>query len=319
MIAAYYTEQGLATEVLQVGQQPTVLPQSGEVQIKIQYSGINPGETKKRGDTFALGMPYPIVIPQSDGMGEVSAIGQDVDKNWLGKKVMCIGAQSYRPFGTAAEFCSVPTELIFELPQNVDPKQAAQLGIPGITGHRSIMCHGDVSKKRILVQAGNGAVGQCAIAIAKHKGAYVIASVRKAADKTIAQQAGADQVLLTSELNQIEPKSLDHIVEIDFGSNLTSNIELLKNGGSMACYAKGKELEKFPFWNLVFENISLHFLGSDDFTLPQKRDAISDILAALQSNWKGLAIGKIYPLEEIANAHLHVEQRKAGRALIKLH
>ena len=69
---------------------------------------------------------------------------------------------------------------------------------------------------------------------------------------------------------------------------------------------------------MVFSNITIYFLGSDDFTITQKREAAKDLAEALGDGWKGLEIGEIYPIEQIAEAHLHVENRKKGRALVNL-
>jgi NADPH2:quinone reductase len=45
-------------------------------------------------------MPYPRVIPHSDGAGTVDEVGNGVDAQWIGKRVWCFGAQSYRPSWT---------------------------------------------------------------------------------------------------------------------------------------------------------------------------------------------------------------------------
>ena len=94
--------------MLVVGEMPEPHPSAGEVRIRIAASGINPGDTKKRQDSFGVGMPYPRVIPHSDGAGQVDQVGEGVPSDWVGRPVSCYGAQSYRPFGTAAEFTVVP-------------------------------------------------------------------------------------------------------------------------------------------------------------------------------------------------------------------
>ena len=120
MRAAYYTEQGSASKVLKIGEVPEILPKKNEIQIEIHYSGVNPGEVKKRSDAFGTGMPYDKIIPHSDGAGVVSKVGEGVDIAWLGKRVLCFGAQSYRQFGTAAEYCCVPVENAIEISENTD-------------------------------------------------------------------------------------------------------------------------------------------------------------------------------------------------------
>ena len=94
MRAAWYEKQGPAQEVLVVGEMPDPRPAAGEVRIRITASGINPGDIKKRQDSFGLGMAYPRVIPHSDGAGRVDQVGEGVSADWVGREVWCYGAQS---------------------------------------------------------------------------------------------------------------------------------------------------------------------------------------------------------------------------------
>ena len=196
MRAAWYEKQGPAREVLVVGDMPDPRPGAGEVRIRIAASGINPGDIKKRQDSFGFGMPYPRVIPHSDGAGRVDQVGDGVSPEWVGRSVWCYGAQSYRPFGTAAEFTVVPLDHVALLPENVSPDQGACLGIPGITAHRAVHVGGDVAGRTVLVQGAGGAVGMCAAALARHAGARVIGTVRSSAEEPAARTAGAHEVVL---------------------------------------------------------------------------------------------------------------------------
>jgi hypothetical protein len=71
MRAAWYEKQGPAREVLTVGEMPDPIPGPGEVRIRIAASGINPGDIKKRQDSFGIGMASPRVIPH-DGQPATS-------------------------------------------------------------------------------------------------------------------------------------------------------------------------------------------------------------------------------------------------------
>jgi NADPH2:quinone reductase len=84
MRAAWYEKQGPAREVLVVSEMPDPIPGAGEVRIRIAVSGINPGDIKKRQDSFGLGMSYPRVIPHSDGAGHVDQVGEGVSSEWVG-------------------------------------------------------------------------------------------------------------------------------------------------------------------------------------------------------------------------------------------
>jgi len=328
MKAAWYERQGPAGEVLTVGELPTPAPGPGEVRIKVAASGVNPGDVKKRQDTFAVGMPFPRVIPHSDGAGVIEAAGEQVSSARIGERVWCFGAQSYRPFGTAAEYVVVPAEQAIPLPVGVSFAQGACLGIPGLTAHRSVHVAGHVRGRTVLIQGGAGAVGQSAIGLARHAGATVIASVRSADDAATAHRAGAHQVLVTGDLppDQVvdlvrshAPEGIDHVVEVAFHSNIFLDERLLKQGGSIAAYATDGRTPTIPFWPLVFKNVRLFFLGSDDFPAAARTAAASALNEALVGEWPGFEIGVQLPLEAIARAHEAVETRTvSGRVVVTI-
>jgi len=124
MKAAWYEKQGAPKDELILGQMDDPQPGAGEVRIRVAFSGVNPGDVKKREDAFGVGMPYPRVIPHSDGSGTVDAVGDGVSREWVGRRVWCYGAQSYRPFGTAAEYTVVPLQQAVKLLEGV-PRQVA--------------------------------------------------------------------------------------------------------------------------------------------------------------------------------------------------
>ena len=272
-------------------------------------------------------MPYELVVPHSDGAGYVSKVGTNIDKNWIGNKVLCFGAQSYRQFGTAAEFCTVPISNVVKLPDNIDLKQAAQMGIPGITAYHSIHPGNnqilDRKGELLLIQGGSGAVGQCAIAVGIGSGATVLATVRREEEIKTALAAGAHEVYLLNNsivdsILRDYPEGIDHIVEVAFAANIEMDTSLIKQRGSIATFATNQNPASIPFWELVFKNVSIHFLGSDDFTADSKLNAAKGLVKLLGNGWKGLEIGEVYSLNEVAEAHLHIESRKKGRALVKV-
>jgi len=324
MKAAWYEKQGPAHEVLSVGEMPEPHPLEGELRIRLAASGINAGDVKKRQDAYSYGMPYPRVIPHSDGAGTVDAVGEGVSREWIGKRVWCFGAQTYRPFGTAAEYTAVPLAQVALLPAGVSFEQGACLGIPGITAHRAVHVAGPVKGRTILVQGGTGAVGVCAVQLAHRAGAQVIATCRSENDKDMAIRAGADVVLLTGEglaerLRELAPNGVDHIVEVAFGANIAMDVAVLAQGGSIATYASDVFKPAIPYWPLVFSNTQVYFIGSDDVLLAAKREAALAINQALEAGWSGQKIAALLPLDDIARAHELVESpEKPGRVIITI-
>ena len=328
MKAAWYEKQGPAAQVLIVGEMPDPKPGPGEVRIRMAVSGVNPGDVIKRQGTFGVGLPFPRVIPHSDGAGMIDRVGEGVPARRVGERVWCFGAQSYRPFGTAAEYVVVPSDQAVPLSPKVSFDQGACLGIPGITAHRAVHVAGPVEGRTLLVQGGAGAVGLCAVGLARHGGAHVIATIRSERGATVADRAGAHEVVRTDgisagevveRIRALAPDGVHHVVEVALHANIATDVELLALGGSIATYATGDPSPPIPFWPLVFKNVRVFFLGSDDFPTEAKTVAAAELTAALDGEWPGFETVERFPLRSIAEAHECIEgQREVGRVVVTL-
>src|SRR5262245_54054620 len=137
MRAAYYETNGTARDVLHVGEVATPSPGSGEVRVKLTTSGINPSDVKSRmGATRKIA--FPRVIPDSDGVGSIDAVGQGVPTSRVGERVWIWNGQWKRPFGTAAEYIVLPSAQAVVLPRSVSDEAGACLGIPAMTAVHAV-------------------------------------------------------------------------------------------------------------------------------------------------------------------------------------
>ena len=162
----------------------------------------------------------------------------------------------------------------------------------------------------------------CAVQLARHAGARVIGTVRSSSEEPAARTAGAHEVVLNDQtlrerVKAIAPEGIDHIVEVAFGANIDADVEMLKMGGSIGAYATDTATPKIPFWPMVFKNIRVFFLGSDDFPAEAKVAATRDLNDVLQAGWAGFEIGERIPLADIARAHELVEYPgRRGRVVV---
>ena len=94
---------------------------------------------------------------------------------------------------------------------------------------------------------------------------------------------------------------------------------MLKLGGSIATFATGDPAPAIPFWPLVFKNIRLFFLGSDDFPPGAKVAAARALNEALEGEWPGFEVEARFPLGSIAEAYGAIEGRKvSGRVILSI-
>jgi NADPH2:quinone reductase len=298
-------------------------PDSGEVRVRLKLSGVNPGDTKKRGDWAGYGMPYPLIVPHSDGSGVLEAVGANVDRSRIGQRVWVYGAQSYRPFGTAAQLTVLPAEQAVELPEDVSDELGACLGIPGITAHRAVFADGPVTGKTVLVQGVLGAVGSLAAQLASWGGATVIGTVTRERDLGLVNPAVAHAVALdqpdpVDAIRAKAPDGVDRIIEVAFSDNADLDAAVTANDAVIAAYATRQERPEIPFWRMLFANTTIRLLGSDDFPAAAKHQAAADLTTAARQRALSIPIGDPLPLEQIADAHDRVDAGARQRVLVKI-
>lgn len=324
MQAIYYDRQGPAGEVLQLGELPEPQPGPGEVRVRLRYSGISPGDTKKRSAYFGSTMPYPQVIPHSDGSGVIDRIGEGVDGARLDQRVWVYNAQSYRPFGTAAQYTVVPEATAVPLPDGVDDLLAACLGIPGITAHRAVFADGPVRGQTVLVHGALGAVGSLAGQLAAWGGATVISTVRRSADITeltgpaARQSVALDDPEAEAKILQYAPSGVDRIIEVAFSDNIDLDARVASNGATIAAYATRDPRPQLDFWPMLFDNLTIRLLGSDDFPAEAKRTAAADLTTAARDGRLLVRIAEPFAFEQAAAAHDQVDADNRRRVLLAI-
>jgi NADPH2:quinone reductase len=321
MRASWYDAQGPAGDVLQLGELPDPVPGPGEVRVRVRFSGVNPGDTKKRRGWLGSSMPFPRVVPHSDAAGVIDAVGHGVDPSRVGIRVWAFGAQSYRAFGTAAEFTVVPDEQAVTLPPDVPDELAACLGIPGITAHRAVFGDGPVAGQTVLVHGVLGGVGRLAAQLATWAGASVIGTVRHERDVAAGSNVAAHVVALdmkgaAAAVQEVASGGVDRIIEVSFSDNIELDAAVSKVGTVIAAYATRLHRPQLPFWPMLFNNVTIRLLGSDDFPLAAKLKAARDLTTAAEAGAFTLEIAEPLPLAAVAEAHDRIDAGTRKRIII---
>lgn len=316
MRAVYYEHTGAASEVLILGEMPDPMPGPGEVRVRVAWSGVNPSDVKARAGFRTKNLPFPRIIPHSDGAGMIDQVGVDVDRARIGERVWIWNAAWQRPYGTAAQYVVLPSSQAVALPQNSALAAGACLGIPALTAYHAVAIDGGVGGKNVLVAGGAGAVGHYAIQLAKLKGAkQVIATVSGAEKAALAREAGADVILnyktddLISAINSATGgKGVDRIVEVDLAVNMQTDLALLRSDGEIIAYGSSASDISVPFSPAIRKGLRLLFFIVYSLDPEVRGGAIADLTSLMDANKLNHNIAARLPLTKIAEAHDLVEK-----------
>ncbi len=316
MLAAFYERVGEARDVLQLKDIADPQPAAGEVRVRILWSGVNPSDVKSRAGLLGRPMAFERVIPHSDAMGIVDAVGDGVDKRIMGMRVWVYNAAWGRPFGTAAHWTCVPQQMAVALPDGVADEVGACLGIPAMTALHAVLMDGGVAGKTVLVAGGAGAVGHYAIQFATRLGAArVLTTVSSEAKAQAARTAGADEVI-NYKTEQVVPRvreltgglGVDRVIEVDMAVNGAQNLDLLRVGGECVAYGSSPAPIQLAFPSLLAKNVQLKFFLVYQLAAQDRAVAQAVLHRMLMRQDLVHHIGARLPLTEIAAAHELVEQ-----------
>jgi len=319
MLAASYTRVGPADEVLSFGEIETPSAGAGEVRVRLASSGVNPSDVKSRAGVRNKTLPFPLIVPHSDGAGVIDQVGSGVDRARIGERVWVWNAAWQRPLGTAAQYVALPAQQAVPLPDAIDFAAGACLGIPALTAYHAATMSGGVNGKAVLVTGGAGAVGHYAIQFAKLGGATrIITTVSSDAKGAVARAAGADAfVNYKSEnvaqrcLEMTDGRGIDRIIEMDLAANIQSDLAALRPDGEIVVYGSGAPDIAVPFFASILKNTRYYFFIVYNLNPADRASDLAAVSRLLGENKLKHQIAARLPLSEAAQAHRLVESGQA--------
>ncbi len=314
MKAAFYSRQGPAREVLQIGELSTPEPGPGEVRVKLHTSGVNPSDWKVRRGGFGRGLIAPLIIPHSDGAGIIDAVGPGAP-NRIGERVWIWNGQWKRPHGTAAQYIVVPSAQAVHLPDIIGFAEGAALGIPALTASQAVQLAGIQAGMQVLISGGAGSVGHYAIQLAKIRGARVITTVSNSAKADHARKAGADVVInyrVEDTANRVKEETggrgVDAVIEVDLTGNASLYPLILRPHAVVSVYGMSKNEALLPSLWLMQNSITLRLFLIYEISPRDREERIDELTELLQAGRLSHTISRRLPLEAIAEAHDIVEK-----------
>jgi NADPH2:quinone reductase len=315
MRAAYYTEQGAAHDVLRLGDQPTPEPGPGEVRVRLRTSGVNPSDWKVRRGGFGRGLAAPLIIPHSDGAGDIDAIGPGVTGRAVGERVWIWNGQWKRAHGTAAEYIVVPSAQAAPLPQNTSYAEGACLGIPALTAAQAVRLAGIAPGAAILVVGGAGSVAHYAIQFAKLAGAVVVSTVSNEAKAAHAKSAGADATINYRGEDTGERikaltggRGVDAVIELDLSRNAKLYPAIVRPHGRVVVYGMSAPEATLPALWMMQNTVALLPFMIYEISDADRAAGLAEVGRLMEAGKLRHTVAQRLPLERIADAHDIVER-----------
>lgn len=325
MRAAWYTKLG-GPEVLTVGERDTPEPGPGEVRVRLATSGVNPSDWKARLRGRDGNMPFPTIIPHSDGAGTIDAVGDGIDASRIGKTVWLMNGQWKRPFGTAAQYICQQDKYVVDLPDGTDLAEAACFGIPFLTAWRAVMYDGPVAGKTILVSGGAGAVGHHAIQVAKANGARVLTTISSDEKAAYAKAAGADETInyRSEDVGQrvqdmTDGLGADRIVELNISANAPLYDRILAPRGVAIIYGTNDLVAAVPAQAFIPRGAELKWFIVYELFDEHREAGIAALNEMLAAGTLQTSIAARFALDDIQAAHRMVEEaRHMGNVVLDI-
>jgi len=322
MRAAVYERYGPARDVLRVAEIERPEPGPGEVRVRMHVSAVNPTDWRVRSGSQSGGdPPFPFLVPNQDGAGEIDAVGEGVDTARVGTRAWVWFAAHGRQHGSAAQWVCLPERQAVALPAGASFELGASLGIPALTAHHCLFRDGAIDGRSVLVAGGAGAVGHFAIELGRRAGAHVIATVSSDEKAELARKAGAETIVnyraddAAAAIRAAAPEGVDRIVEVAPAANAALDAEVIAPNGVVAIYAADGDLAT-PVRPLMVRNACLRFVLVYNVPAEWLARAVDDVSAALAGGDLSELPAHRFALDDIAAAHEAVEGGAVGKVLV---
>jgi NADPH:quinone reductase-like Zn-dependent oxidoreductase len=307
-------------EVLKIEEMPIPEPGKGEVRLNVKAIGLNRAEVM-----FREGRYLETAVPPSklgyEAAGVVAAVGPDVDKSWLGKKVSTVPAFLMTQYGVYGEVAIVPVSAVAVYPEKLTPEQGTSIWMQYLTAYGALIHLAQITKGEfVIITAASSSVGLAAIEIAKAEGAISIATTRTLKKKSTLVEGGATHVIATQEedfLARVKKITNDKGARVIFDPIGGKSVELLAQaaavGGTIFEYgALASEPTPFPLFLALSKGLSVRgYTLREIFADPKlKAKAEKYVFDHVEAGAFKPRIDRVFPFAQIIEAHRYMESNE---------
>ena len=305
-------------------------PGPGEVQIRHTAVSLNFSDVNVRRGGFYIAKPlqFPVILG-NEGAGIISALGAGVAGINVGDRVGYVGSGGpfYENTGSYAELRNLPAKVVIKLPDAISDAQAAAVMLKGLTASMVINRFykpkaGDV----ILNHGAASGVGLILTQWCKHLGATVIGTVGNAEKADVVRAHGCDYPVLYREVDfveavkQIVAEGCDSVFDGVGKDTCVKSLDCMRPFSMLVNYGNSSGhpepldlllLAKKGSLAISRPAFSFHIAKEAD-----RREAFDELFGLVEDGVIKLDVGQTYPLEEAAQAHRDLEDRKTFGSVV---
>jgi NADPH2:quinone reductase len=287
------------------------VPRDGEVLVEIEFAGVNPIERYAAEGLVAPDGPLP------------RTLGGEAAGTLDGNPVLVTGGGlGMSRDGLWAEQAAVPRTSVFELPDGVSAREAAAMGIAGLTAW---MCTHELARvgpeDRVLVLGASGGVGSMIVSLTRAAGATVWGQTGSGEKTSMIDGQGADRSLVASEgdLAEAVAEFQPTVVFDPLGDGYVGpSLEVMAPHGRYVVFgtSAGARVE-LNMQTLYRNGITVFGYAGGRISEDQRRHGLSMALRALQARELRVVVDQVLPLEQAQEAFERlVERRVKGKILL---
>ncbi|MGW5266316.1 zinc-dependent alcohol dehydrogenase family protein [Microbispora sp. NPDC004025] len=306
-------------EVLRLDDLEPGEPGPGEVRIRVEAIGVNRAEILFRSGRYIEPVKNLPARLGTEAAGVVEAVGPDVSGFAEGRPVSVLpGFFSQNDYGVYAERAIVPASALLSRPDGLDAVSGAAVWMPYLTAYGAMVeVAGIRAGDAVVITAASSSVGLAAIHTAGRVGATPIAVTRTRAKRRRLIEEGAAEVVVSDEedvagrvLELTEGRGAGHVFDAVAGPGVTELARVVAPGGTLLLWgAQSGQPTPYPGFDLGMPALNMRTFTVLEITKdPERlRRAVAFVASGLRAGVFRPVVDRLFPLEEVARAHRHME------------
>ncbi len=292
------------------------------VLIDVHAAGVSFPEVLQTRGQYQMKPPLPFV-PGSEVAGIVRSAPAGASVA-AGDRVAAFCA-----LGGFAEVAAAPEFFTFALPDALDFAQGASLILNYHTAYFALKLRGRLQAgETVLVHGAAGGVGTAALQVAKGLGARTIALVSTEAKRAVAEEAGADEVVLLGDTWKDEVKALsdggvDMVLDPVGGDRFTDSLRSLREDGRLVVVGfTGGSIPEVKVNRLLLGNTDVVGAGWGAYVMGKpklNREIGAIVTGMIDEGFIRPVVGERFPLDQAAEALKAIDERRAtGKVVLEV-